>query len=244
MLACSCGLSRVRSVAQSLILIVATIAVTFLVFSPFIIEFFRSTFEGSASSKRRWAKLSALTNASVAIILSFTLIASILNLYAIRDEFLSNHPPRFLIKEINISLTPDEVPKGSLIVVNGGDSDASFVPTTRAERGTVLVHISNKPLPAKSLMSKYQDSKDWPNMLKLDTIRSGAAVKWEFKGEQELSDHDIRDIEEGNRALYVIGLLKYLDERGVGRRTLFCRIYDPKSKTFEHTNNSDCEYGT
>ncbi len=155
-----------------------------------------------------------------------------------RAELISTHRPRIIMRRV--FLRPLEIGRPPCVqydLANIGGSTARIVQFDYSiwVTGEKLTDVSGQFERAESQEDQH-------------TLRAGEALQSNVKGKSDLTPDDIKTINRstgkaGGAGVIFLGVLAYLDENGIKRRTAFRRHYDPsRDPSFSIYEDPDYEY--
>lgn len=151
------------------------------------------------------------------------------------DEFLASHRPKIIVRNIffSTSVTEGQSPKKNhFYIANVGDSVANVV-----WAGIWVFHSVNIKFDELPMERPYE-SKDG-NISIVAKLHPGEGLRLPI-GDADLSlnivDGMFADIP------YVMGWVAYLDDRGINRRTYFCRRWNEATGRYRPIDDPDYEY--
>jgi hypothetical protein len=150
-----------------------------------------------------------------------------------RDEFNASHRPKLRVRNIVVKpaaqgpgqmtldpFHPGYHISGQFFLSNIGDAAARI---TESHCEVYWGGINNVGWPDRLPMQRPYEGKDGNNPIAPQTLASGQAVTGLFFSEQPFP---VLNWDPQKRSgLFVMGWIEYLDERGIRRRTAFCREY-------------------
>lgn len=152
--------------------------------------------------------------------------------------------PALRVKQVEVTVTPDQPLVGRFLVVNEGATKAKIL------RHQCAVYWCDGRLPQRYVLQTVSRAQSAPEDASAldgrDTLAGGQAEFWTFLQGRTISSQDWANVNRTNEpwAFYLIGLFKYVDELGTEHRTLFCRKYDRKSGRYVAADDPDYEYQT
>ena len=153
------------------------------------------------------------------------------------DNFKIKNPPRLKVKNIHIEKFSPLIPMriGADIYNEGMETARINGPRCRSKI-FALSRRADKPLPSCHIERKITGNSLGHNLKELS---NGQYYQWDFV-HNPLSKREYKEILNKKRNFYVIGLIKYENERlfrtNAHYRVLFCYKYNPKKRYFEVFN--------
>jgi hypothetical protein len=156
---------------------------------------------------------------------------------------LLQYRPKIIVRgarafDFNIAnLGEPAIGKVRLTIINAGGSRA------RITKGIISMETSRSPSRGMEDLSQGQTGTIVPF-----TLEAGQDVPLEMElsigvtNDLQWANFHAGDPSEPPRCLYLFGVLSYLDDLGILRRTGVSRSYNPKTRSFLLGNNSDEEY--
>jgi hypothetical protein len=129
----------------------------------------------------------------------------------------------------SVGVTAGSFLDGQFYIVNYGGTPAHLVESYCE----VFLDIS---LP----MERPYEGKDGGK--ELEIIQPGASTPRLFRRATPLTAPERMDIQQGQKHLYILGWVEYLDDVGTRRRMAFCRLYNFGTRRFTPVNNTDYEH--
>jgi hypothetical protein len=117
-------------------------------------------------------------------------------------------------------------------LVNTGETRATI------EFCCTILHWQEGPLPTVNPIDRLNINKEEPPII----LEGGSRLTMGGITGGPLSGGDIGNIIVGSMNLYVIGWIRYRDDRKVIRETRFCRMWNNSERRFSAINDSDYEY--
>lgn len=149
------------------------------------------------------------------------------------ETFKITQRPHLRVREISMSdFGGGQLPDIRLIVVNQGNTRAAII------RSEFMVRTYEN-FPARSPTA--EEGRSFHEMTVRD-LTGGMATEVKFKGQAAIQPAEVANIKTGNLGLFVVGILTYRDELGIGHHTGFCRKYDPTRDRFRVFPDEDHEY--
>jgi hypothetical protein len=159
---------------------------------------------------------------------------------AIEKDLVLSQRPRIIVRnlyladtgeygQLAIGLCVNRPIIGQLSMVNIGGTTARIVEKFCEVR-------IDRPLPTKPTYEGVQGIKEET------VILPGAFVAERFNREEELTEPERADLQAGQRFLYVLGWIGYVDDIKIYRRMAFCRIFHTGNRRFVSTDDPDYEY--
>jgi hypothetical protein len=146
-----------------------------------------------------------------------------------RDEFLSAHPPKLVVRRVAFLHDPLRI---QYIVLNAGDTDATILESN----ATIFVDASDSSNPPFPPYSVRRD------VMGTFTLRRGEQKVLEAESPNLPNSWDsIKDNTATHRVIFV-GWMTYRNPGGNQRYTAFGRLYDTRSGSFKTMDRETPEY--
>jgi hypothetical protein len=150
----------------------------------------------------------------------------------IRVRNIVVHPPRVLGHHPLI-FHPNQLVSGQLYAVNIGGSRARLI---EVHCQVFWPNAGEHTLPMER---PYEGQEPAPYRVPLE---SGESTPITFGSDRLIGARESDEILSGMRDIYVLGNIAYADNRGVIRRTAFCRKYDRARRRFVAVDDPDYEH--
>jgi hypothetical protein len=151
-----------------------------------------------------------------------------------RDEFISTHRPKIIVRTFEYCSDGGGRIGAAIRYVNAGDSVATIT-----EIGVSIFLSVEGPRPGGDQVMTAE------RVISKRLLGGEEAVYVAASGvtHNEVAVQQVRNHRQYPfTSAYCIGYIAYADELGVGRKTGFCRQYEPANRSWARTEHSDYDY--
>jgi hypothetical protein len=146
-----------------------------------------------------------------------------------RDEFVSTHRPKLIVREILMLEHIDPI-RVRFVIANSGTTKARIIES----------HVEIQYLSANILLPLQPV--EYANEIGATRLKPGSRIFHEHSNTIVEHPEDFQPNQPGDTYLYFRGFIVYAGSSGTLYRTGFCRRYNSRDKRFRIVEDSDYEY--